>query len=185
MFVLYVVVLGAQKKTRSNEHFLRFLRLFFWLTDWLTDWLANWLTEVCSSICQKRPRTVMFQTRTRRTWALKWDNVGSGQSSVVRPKLPPRSIFCRRAKNCADRGSVRWCAVTCYFHGKPQNYISCDDLLPQVHLYETDNGYMDKVTFRDIMSRVFIPFVERKRWELDLHMELKSKKRQWYSNKSW
>jgi len=53
-------------------------------------------------------------------------------------------------------------------HGKPHAYCHCEDQIPQIKLVETENGYMDKPTFKRIMMEYFIPHVQSKRHALDL-----------------
>jgi len=52
-------------------------------------------------------------------------------------------------------------------HGPPHCYVRCEESLPQLLLYQTRSGYMEKGTFKDIMAQVFIPFVNRKRKKID------------------
>ena len=52
-------------------------------------------------------------------------------------------------------------------HGGPRTYVHCEDLLNQIKLVQTQNGYMDKEAFRLIMKDYFIPQVQKKRQVLN------------------
>ena len=58
---------------------------------------------------------------------------------------------------------------TVVIHGTPHEYLKPEikDQMPQLHLYETANGYMDKACFKRIMRECFIPFVIAKRQRIN------------------
>ena len=52
---------------------------------------------------------------------------------------------------------------TCLLHGKPDHFDIDPKNAPQIACYRTENGYMDRATFKKIMKEVFIRHVNIKR----------------------
>lgn len=55
---------------------------------------------------------------------------------------------------------------SCVLHGGPATYLHDKSSVPELSLYQTEKGYMEKYTFYRIMGDVFIPYVKQTRLEL-------------------